>query len=171
MKNFFNGNNSAKNCQVTIKNVTQEFEGNIKLRVKFSQNEINFKFHKRFTDMKVTLGSEKSERVIENKKSTVLCSVKDGIPIPKLKLMLMKDNHTAIANTELRFHNVTTTFLNGTVIFESSFTPVREDQGLFIGCRAEQFDDLGNSSLYKENKVWLFLKHSSERSFLRRRRQ
>jgi len=154
MKDVLSGENSAEFCKVTIKNVTQEMEANFKLKVKFSQNEINLKLHKKFDDdIKVTLGDESEKVTKENIKSSVHCAVKGGFPTPKVIFMLMKDNNTVVNDSESRFDTITNSSKDDIITFTSSFTPSKDDQGLFVCCHAEQFDNIINSSLYKKNEM------------------
>ena len=154
MKDLITGDNSAAEvCKVNINNITSEMEGKVELEVKFVDNEINFKLHKKFDDIKVTLGDDDKNVIKESENSTVQCIVNNGYPTPKVKFMLMKDNVTVVEGSESRFNNISTDDSN---TFTSSFTPSKADQGLFVCCHAEQIDvNMNDRSLYKDEKVKL----------------
>jgi len=151
MKGLITGDNSAAEvCKVNINNITSEMEGKVELEVKFVDNEINFKLHKKFDDIKVTLGDDDKKGIKESESTTVQCIVNNGYPAPKVKFMLMKDNVTVVNGSESRF-NVNT---DDSITFTSLFTPSRTDQGLFVCCHAEQIDvNMNNRNLYKDEKM------------------
>ena len=65
---------------------------------------------------------------------------------------------TAIQNrtkerSEARFTNVQKTTEGSKLVYRATFRPTTDDQGLYLGCRAEQFG-LKNETLQVQTKVY-----------------